>query len=97
MHYLREGIMQDREAVFAAIVEVAAELEDGFDPARLRPDATPFKSYGLNSLQLVRLAGLVEERFEITINDVDLLVAASVAGLIDVVLERAARPAGAAR
>lgn len=83
--------MEPRDEVFAAIVEIAGRLGDGFDGRCLRPDETRFKVYGLDSLHLIRLAALVEDHFGIAITETELLSAESVAQLIDLVMRKTGR------
>ena len=77
-----------RDDIFATIVEIICSTDARIEPHDLRLDDTPFQAYGMSSLQRIRLASLVEDRYDITITDSDAFTTTSIARLVDLVRQK---------
>jgi len=75
----------DRQEIFAEIVAMVEQIDDGGVAGAIQLDDTPFRVYGLTSLAQIRLAALVEDRFDIALSDVDALAANSAVVLVDLI------------
>src|SRR5690348_12317595 len=70
--------------IFAELIDLlAADQAIGSQPLAL--DDTPFRAYGVDSMTLLTLLGKVEQKFDITIEDSEAMIAFSFARLVDLI------------
>ena len=81
----------ETDQIFSEITEIVRSLDTRLRRQEIRLDDTPFRSYGLDSLLQMRLACLVEDRFDIDLTDKELSTATSVQRLVAVVEEKLRR------
>jgi len=81
----------ETDQIFSAITEIVRSMDTRLSRLEIRLDETPFRSYGLDSLLQMRLACLVEDRFDIDLTDKELSTATSVQRLVAVVEEKLRR------
>ena len=74
----------DKAEIFATIVRLL-ERTVRIDCGHVRHDDTPFKSYGIDSLNLMRWINAIEDEFGISIRDIEVFAAFSFQRLVDVV------------
>ena len=78
----------NHEQIFAELLRILSADDPELDVAPIRLDDRPFREYGLDSMQLIRLQAEVEDRFGIEIDDADAMIAFSFQRLVDLVDEK---------
>lgn len=76
------------DEIYLTIVEMMCSADQRIEEHDVRLDDKSFQEYGMSSLQRIRLASLVEDRFNITITDSDAFTATSVIRLVDLVRQK---------
>jgi len=76
----------DRQELFEEVVETIKALDSTVKPEEFRLDDKAFRSYGIDSLTLIRLAARLEDRYDIRISDADAFAASSFQRLVDLLL-----------
>jgi acyl-CoA synthetase (AMP-forming)/AMP-acid ligase II/acyl carrier protein len=88
----------DRDAIFTDLLAILEQSAPDVDTREMVLDDRPFADHGIDSMLMLRLVGDVEAKFDIAINDSDVLLAFSFARLVDLIAERtAAAPAPGAQ
>lgn len=87
----------DRQNIFQDVVETIRSIDSQVNHEALRLDDTPFRSYGIESLTLIRLAARLEDRYEIRITDADAFAATSFQRLVDLLVGKLAAAQAQAR
>jgi acyl carrier protein len=75
----------DRTQIFGRLLSILRQFDDKLDVDAMRLDDAPLRSYGIDSLCLVRLACAVEEEFGITIDDAEAAMASSFVLLVSLI------------
>ncbi len=74
-----------KQEVFDDVVGILRSVNPKTDHAGARLDNTPLRSYGVDSLTLIRLAVAVEDRYGISLDDRDVVASVSFATPVDVI------------
>jgi acyl-CoA synthetase (AMP-forming)/AMP-acid ligase II/acyl carrier protein len=71
--------------IFTELIDLLAATDRSIDTRRLTLDDTSFRAYGVDSMTLLTLLGKVEQKFDITIEDSEAMIAFSFARLVDLI------------
>jgi acyl carrier protein len=73
------------QVIFEQILQLARTRCKELARANVGLDDTPLRSYGVDSLALIRLVSAIEDRFEIEIREHEVFATASVSDLVRLV------------